>query len=530
MIRTFARRAQSVAAAARQFWSDATPASNNARLGVEEVENRVVPTVTAAVNGSTLLLVNDNASDEGIVIDTTTNAGFITISKGATATNNITAGAGTVAAGTGAKVAVGGITAITLRTDATKFLDLKVNDISGATALKQVVYTGSDSAAGDVIDLSAGNNANVYYNFALKGGPDSFKAPNTGVAVLVFSNQGTANSNLTLTPSATNSKLALDFRTVTTALNVNLAANAGTQIANYTNQTVTLAAGSDASKVTGVYGGLGNDSITGNDQANILIGGTGNDTLIGNGGNDELAATRDFSPAIAGTVTNGVATFDPQAVGNTVVLDLSKFSTASTQFNGVSDVSQTSKDLYTAFGFFNFGEGGSFAANGTVNFANDFTAANATGAPQSDDFLFGGGGNDGLFGFNNARVSAEGQDGNDVFSSNTLARSGSSYNGGAGADLLVGAFGFLLTGGDDNDTLTFVGGDATQFTNAIGGAGDDSLAFNAGARNLTVDASQGNDTISADATANSATNVAVVSAATNVNALAGVPLIQRVTR
>ena len=62
-----------------------------------------------------------------------------------------------------------------------------------------------------------------------------------------------------------------------------------------------FAAGADASKITGVYGGKGSDTIIGNDIGNVLIGFEGNDTMVGNGGNDELAATRDFSPAIGGT-------------------------------------------------------------------------------------------------------------------------------------------------------------------------------------------------------------------------------------
>jgi Ca2+-binding RTX toxin-like protein len=38
-----------------------------------------------------------------------------------------------------------------------------------------------------------------------------------------------------------------------------------------------------------VFGGSGNDRLTGNASANVLDGGSGNDILIGGGGNDQLA-------------------------------------------------------------------------------------------------------------------------------------------------------------------------------------------------------------------------------------------------
>src|SRR6185503_3313755 len=43
-----------------------------------------------------------------------------------------------------------------------------------------------------------------------------------------------------------------------------------------------------ASDFEAIFGGPGNDIITGTDEANTLFGGAGNDLLRGNGGNDSL--------------------------------------------------------------------------------------------------------------------------------------------------------------------------------------------------------------------------------------------------
>lgn len=509
---------------AREFWS----ASPTTTLGVEQMEDRTTPAVTAAVAGSVLTLVNDDAANEGVTVDTTTNAGFITVLKGATGTNNVTAGAGTAATGTGAKVAVGGITGIIVSAGgaATKFLDMTVNNITGATALRAVTYT-SGSGNDDVV-LTASGNASVYYKVDVRGGTNTFKAADAGVNVLVLTDSAAASS-VAVTPSTTNGKTALDFRNVTTDVAVNLNVGPNGSLGSYGKMNVTLAAGAtDASKIIGIYGGKGNDTLIGNSQDNFLVGGDGSDTLIGNGGNDQLNANRDFSPAMPGSSnTAGVATTTA-----TSILDMTTFGAISASLAGLPGQNPTAAAVFSSFGFFSFGEGVAAIVAGGVTSAStgaDFTTANAITAAVSNDTLVGGDGNDGHYGFNNARVSANGGVGNDVFSTNVNGLA-STYDGGDGDDLLIGAAGFTLLGGAGNDNLSFAVTDPnaaqTNQSNANGGPGNDTLSV--AFRNITIDAGEGTDTVGLG---NFADDVLVFNGTTVITGGIGAfPLIKRIQR
>jgi Ca2+-binding RTX toxin-like protein len=79
----------------------------------------------------------------------------------------------------------------------------------------------------------------------------------------------------------------LDFRTTTKAVNVNLGTSAVQTIA--AGVQLVLLGG-----VEGVYGGAGNDTLTGNSSSNYLSGGAGNDTLNGNNGNDGYVIDADI--------------------------------------------------------------------------------------------------------------------------------------------------------------------------------------------------------------------------------------------
>jgi hypothetical protein len=511
---------------AREFWA-ATP---SAKLSVEQMEDRTTPAVTAAVAGGVLTLINNDAANEGVTIDTTTNAGFITVLKGATATNNVTAGAGTVATGTGAKVAVAGITTISVinagGAASTKFTDVTVNNIAGATDLRAFNYVGGTS--NDDVVLTAGGNANVYYKVDVGGGSNTFKASDAGVNVLSFSDSAAA-ANVTVTPSAANSKTALSFKNVTAPVSANLTVGGGGSLASYTNMNVTLAAAGDATKVVGVYGGKGSDTLIGNAVGNVLIGGDGDDTLVGNGGDDQLNANRDFSPSMPGPVnTGGVA-----VTGATTVIDVSQFAAINTAFAGVPNQSATAAALFAQFGFLSFGEGvaalgGAGGLNGT-SLGVDFTTANGLTATASNDTLVGGDGNDGHYGFNNARVSATGGIGNDVFSTNVNGLA-STYDGGDGNDLLIGGAGFTLLGGANDDNLSFAVADpnATQpsQSTANGGPGNDTIS--AAFRNVTIDAGENTDTLTLG---NFPDIVVVLNGTTGItNGLPAIPNVRLVSR
>mgnify|MGYP001807031647 CR=1 FL=1 len=507
---------------AREFWS----ASPSAKLGVERMEDRTVPTVTiVAPDANGIVRVSNNAGAENVTIDTTTNAGFVTF----TTTNNVPVFVAPVQASPGgnAKVAVGGIKAIEFTTPGGGALGLTVNTVAAASAtdLRQITYTGG--AAGETVNLKNSGNATLFTRVDMGGGANSYTASDTSVNVLAFS-EASAGS-VAVTPSATNSKTALDFKPVTSPVSANLTVGGGGSLASYAAMNVTLAAGGDSSKIVGVYGGKGSDTLIGNAVGNVLIGGDGDDTLVGNGGDDQLNANRDFAPSMPGpTNTGGVA-----VTGANTVIDITQFAAIAAANGAVTGASASASALYTSFGFFSFGEGvaaltGSAGVNST-SLAADFATANAVTATASNDTLVGGDGNDGHYGFNNARVTATGGAGNDVFSTNVSGLA-STYDGGDGDDLLIGAAGFTLLGGAGTDTMSFAVADpnATQpnQSTASGGSGNDTIS--AAFRNITIDAGEGTDTL----TLGNFPDVVVVANSTTgiTNGLPAIPAVRRVVR
>jgi Ca2+-binding RTX toxin-like protein len=199
------------------------------------------------------------------------------------------------------------------------------------------------------------------------------------------------------------------------------------------------------SNFEGIIGGAGNDSLTGDGQANSLNGGLGNDSIIGGLGNDTLDGgggldTLDYSTRLAGTDIS-------------VVL--------------------------------------SGANNVTV-----FVGATERDTIRNFENILGGSGNDTLTGDSNAN-SLSGGAGND------------SISGGAGNDTLIGGLGAdTLDGGTGNDTLDYssrlAGTDisivlngATNATAFVGASESDTI------RNIeNILGGAGNDTLTGDSNAN----------------------------
>lgn len=513
MFRTIARRLSSFA---RHFW-EGRPAGTRTLLRVDGFEDRVVPAVGLAnvvQTGSTLTITNVAAGGSDTVFLNT--AGADTLSVTSTTVGNLGSFNGIV-------------TVNVVNADpntANQFIFANGNDLT-TSSLRQINYTGTEAGSGDFFDMQGFmsgiifpgtafgpvTNPNIYYNVDLggsvpvnpAGGPfDAIDCPAAGVVNVVFRNTAAAGSQVLLDTSLTtaNTFLALDFAAVTSDVSVNLNATplttptpgTGPQVGSYANMSIHLLSnGSTADRVIALRGGAGNDTLIGNAQGNLLIGGAGNDTLIGNGGNDQLNATRDFSPAIAGTVVNGVAT----SPAGTVV-DLTRFPAASSQMAaavGTTTGALTASALYGAFGRFNWGEGAAFLTNTVADggLSTDFIAANGiVVAAASADKLFGGDGNDGLYGFNNTATTSFGEGGNDVISSNTNALA-ATLDGGDGDDLMIaGITGFTMLGGSGADTFQFVPGNPTAVNTVIGGAGDD--IFQTAVPRVTLDAGDGADT------------------------------------
>lgn len=508
----------------RLFSRTTVSIASKATLGLETFEDRVVPAVTiptvADANG--IIQVTNAGAVGSITIQTNGADGLRIIGTGSADKTYV---AGTFKA----------VNVVATDASAITVINPGADNLAAITSLKQITVTGN--SGNDTFNFAGATNPNIYYNVDLKGGANTFAAADGGVNVLTFT-PSVAPGSITFTPSASSdSKVGMSFKGVSDAVQVNLNANPGTQFASYTNMSVTLAAAKTADTVLAVYGGKGNDNLIGNAKDNYFIGGAGDDILIGGAGNDQLNATRDFSPAIAGTTAGAAAV----VVDGTTVVDLTKLAGAKTKFatlQGTGAGGLTGSNLYNTFAGFNFNEGAAYLRNAAgantdaayAGFANeDFGFANGIvvdGVP-TQDFLYGNDGNDGIYGFNGTSVTGYGQAGNDVFSTNLKGLAGT-FDGGVGDDLLIGASGFTVIGGDGNDDLSFVLDPAsTALTYAIGGAGDDKIT--AAGKFFTIDASQGTDVVTVS---NEANVVLIYVDATSfpTTPLANLPLVQKARR
>jgi serralysin len=187
--------------------------------------------------------------------------------------------------------------------------------------------------------------------------------------------------------------------------------------------------GNLASIIENAIGGAGNDTITGNQVANVLTGNGGNDNLYGGDGGDTL-----YGGAGNDTLKGGAG--------------------ADALYGGLDD------DTLKGGGGADALDGGAGSDTADYAFSAGVSVNLATGVG-----LFGDAAGDTYVGIENVSGSANGD---------TLTGNGSDniLTGGAGGDWLIGGGGFdTLYGGDDNDTLE--GGFTTD--TVYGGNGDDYL-------------------------------------------------------
>ena len=322
----------------------------------------------------------------------------------------------------------------------------------------------------------------------------------------------------------------LDFGTLaaTIAVKVNLLSDIAT--ATHTNRTVKTAAVGQAINLENAVGGAGADSLSGNDGDNRLDGGLGKDTLIGVGGADMLVGGATGDSLVGGLGNDTLIGGDG---GDTMLGgagdDVYVFTAVTTAaIDVLTELANEGSDLLDFSGL-------SATISVTINLGSDTalaTHANRTvktaAAGQAANFerALGGAGNDSLTG-NAAANRLDGGAGND------------SLNGGAGNDSLIGGQGndvFLFSAAVANETdmltelanegtdlldfsamiaavpltanlgsdaalvthsgrtiQTAVAGQASNFENVLGGAGNDSLTGNA--INNRLDGGAGNDTL-----------------------------------
>ncbi len=229
------------------------------------------------------------------------------------------------------------------------------------------------------------------------------------------------------------------------------------------NDTIALNEANGALPKANLFGGDGNDTLTGGSGADLLFGQAGDDTLLGKGGSDFL-----FGGADNDTLTGGDA--DDQVFGESGDDRMIWNPGDDTDLNEGGDGVDTVE--------VNGGNGAeTFTAtpNGTrVRFDRVAPAPFSIDIGTSENLKLNMNGGDDTFTGSNGLA--------------TLIKL--TVDGGAGADTITGGDGAdTLLGGDASDTVLGGRGDDVAFL----GAGDDSFSWNPGDGNDTVEGQDGAD-------------------------------------
>ena len=260
-----------------------------------------------------------------------------------------------------------------------------------------------------------------------------------------------------------------------------------------------------------MFGGAGGDQMFGDDGDDLLVGGAGDDTIRGGIGSDTVRGEAGNDRILLDTAVD-----DPSLLSDVVLV-----------FGGMGDDTIDFQDLDEEVGdglvtsaFWNIhggaGNDAIYLEGANVGVArggagDDLLSGNTSGPSEESLVLFGGDGNDTVWGgagadarggagrdliFFEVGQSAWGEAGNDTMEASGggfLDETGGLMYGGGGDDLLYGSrLADTLHGGGELDTL--YGGDGADML--YGGAGDDSLSGGAGADHLSGGA--GNDILHAE--------------------------------
>ncbi|MBL8923310.1 MAG: calcium-binding protein [Myxococcaceae bacterium] len=263
--------------------------------------------------------------------------------------------------------------------------------------------------------------------------------------------------------------------------------------------------GAVATAVLTVYGGDGNDALTGGDGADVISGDEGNDTLAGGGAADTLNGNAGTDTFSEGAAPNGGDTFNGGAGVDTVSYASRTAAITATIGAGANDGESGENDDIAADVE---GVTGGSADDSLTGSANDDVLSGGAGADtlvggDGNDTLNGGDGNDTLTG-GNGDDTVNGDTGNDSFVAGADADGADVFNGGAGTDTAT----YAARGTGENLTITLDGtandGESsendnlkTDVENVIGGGGDDTITGSASANVLTGGA--GNDVLNGGA-------------------------------
>jgi Ca2+-binding RTX toxin-like protein len=238
---------------------------------------------------------------------------------------------------------------------------------------------------------------------------------------------------------------ALNFSQMTTDVVVDLTSD--TALATMLNRMVITGAAGQAANIVNVYGGSGNDTISGNDASNRMYGNGGNDILNGGNGNDVLSGGQgddtldggEGNDTLRGGAGDDTYTFtDTIANQDDFVIEQVNEGTDLLDFSAITSI--VTANL-------------SSLINGKILAAMAHRLVRPGLAGQAANFenVAGGSGNDVITGNAAANVLAGGA-GNDTL------------NGGDGKNIFIGGTGAdLLTGGSTEDLL--IGASSTYEAN-----------------------------------------------------------------
>ncbi len=240
------------------------------------------------------------------------------------------------------------------------------------------------------------------------------------------------------------------------------------------NRSVNVSGGAGIDTLTG---GVGNDTLTGNGGNDILAGGAGADTLSGGTGNDTLdgGIGNDTLNGDDGNDTltggDGNDTINGSAGNDRIIVTVSQFGSDNDQVDG-GDGTDTLSILATT----PTAEIADVGFNGRYR---NTEIVELTGAPGGTVFTYSAGTFAETAG---VRIINLGANASGSVSIANYTSSGTTVNGGAGADTLTGSgFDDIFTNGGGTDTIN-------------AGAGNDVVTFNA-AGATAVDLGMGNDRI-----------------------------------
>ena len=231
------------------------------------------------------------------------------------------------------------------------------------------------------------------------------------------------------------------------------------------NDTITLDESNGALPAANLFGGAGNDTITGGSGDDLLFGQAGNDTLLGKGGNDQLFGGDGNDTLIGGT---GNDQMFGEAGNDRMIWNPGEGTDLMEGGDGIDTAEVNGGNGAEVF---------TLTANGSrVRFDRTNPAPFSLDIGTTENFVLNMNGGDDVFTAGNGlasliHVTVDGGTGNDTIT------------GGDGNDMLLGGDGNdVITGGRGNDTL-------------IGGAGDDTFIWNPGDGSDTAEGQGGTDTL-----------------------------------